>query len=134
MNRDCIKKNMSEYEFLTLFVSAATMLEKDPVVNGEDLETKLYNYSQDSNYRFLFENFLHDREEKKVDLKEGFDYCYSFGILVKSEDKNISIINITDNEAKQIIGKSNLFDVKAMYELCEDYYSNKKQNKAMIKK
>ncbi len=132
-----MKVNMLRFDeenFLDLFVATSVINDKNPVINRKEMEKKLYNYTNELEYAFLFNNIDIDPSEKVVYLEEAFSYGASFGLVNYIDEKQEDvIINITEAEAKQNIKKYDKYQIKAMDNICNDYYKIKEEKKVMIK-
>lgn len=126
--------DFEEKNFLELFLAITVLNNEDIVVKQEEMEKKLYKYIEDFKYRFLFINIDFDDNSKTVDLDFAFKYSLSFGLInYLDEKKEKNIINLTEYQAKERLKKYNEYQIKAMNDICSDYYKTNDNVKLKVK-
>ncbi len=136
------KPDISEYGFIRLYSATVILQGKNPIFENHKLEKDLYRYHSNEEYNFLFEDIV-IREDKifkensYVNLNASFLQCYTFGLLLPLHTNNLkSIINISKDEAKEILSSFNEKQIVAMENLCNEMTEekNKTDNKTFTKK
>ena len=143
MNKiECTKPNISEYGFIRLYSATVILQGKNPIFENHKLEKDLYRYHSNEEYNFLFEDIV-IREDKifkensYVNLNAGLGQGYALGLLLPLHTNNLkSIINISKDEAKEILSSFNEKQIVAMENLCNEMTEekNKMNNKTFTKK
>lgn len=143
MNKiECSKPDISEYGFIRLYSATVILQGKNPIFENHKLEKDLYRYHSNEEYNFLFEDIV-IREDKifkdssYLDLNAGLGQGYALGLLLPLHTNNLkSIINISKDEAKEILSSFNEKQIVAMENLCNEMTEekNKTDNKTFTKK
>lgn len=143
MKIECTKPNISEYGFLRLYSAVIVSQGKSPIFENHELEKDLYKYYDKEEYNFLFEDIA-KREDKifkdssYVNLNASFQQGYALGLLLPLQGTNNlkSIINLSKNNASEMLSSFTVEQVAAMANLCNkmDEEKNKTNNHTLIKK
>ena len=143
MNKiECTKPNISEYGFIRLYSAIVILQGKNPIFENHELEKDLFKYYDKEEYNFFFEDIV-KREDKifkdssYLDLNAGLGQGYALGLLLPLHTNNLkSIINISKDEAKEILSSFNEKQIVAMENLCNEMTEekNKTDNKTFTKK
>lgn len=137
---ECVKPEISDYSFLRLFSATIILQDQNPIIDNHQLEKELFEYYNKEEYHFLFEDFK-KKEDKiitdgnYIELNEVFQQGYAFGLLLMLRDNHHikSIINITKEDAKEILSTFDVEQVNAMSNLCNEL-SNKNNSLKNMKK
>ena len=143
MNKiECSKPDISEYGFIRLYSATVILQGKNPIFENHELEKDLFKYYDKEEYNFFFEDIV-KREDKifkdssYLDLNAGLGQGYALGLLLPLHTNNLkSIINISKDEAKEILSSFNEKQIVAMENLCNEMTEkkNKTDNKTFTKK
>ena len=144
MNKiECTKPNISEYGFIRLYSATVISQGKNPIFENHKLEKDLYKYYDKEKYNFLFEDIV-KREDKifkdssYLDLNAGLGQGYALGLLLPLQgSKNLkSIINLSRENASEILSSFNEKQIVAMGNLCNEMNEekNKRNNGTFTKK
>ena len=137
------KPDISEYGFIRLYSATVILQGKNPIFENHELEKDLFKYYDKEEYNFFFEDIV-KREDKifkdssYLDLNAGLGQGYALGLLLPlQESKNLkSIINLSRENASEILSSFNKKQIVAMGNLCNemDEEKNKINNTAFTKK
>ena len=140
---ECVKPDIDEYGFVRLYSATIISQGKNPIFENHKLEKDLYKYYDKEEYNFLFEDIV-KREDKifkdssYLDLNAGLGQGYALGLLLPLQgSKNLkSIINLSRENASEILSSFNEKQIVAMENLCNemDEEKNKINNNAFTKK
>ena len=144
MNKiECTKPYISEYGFIRLYSATVISQRKNPIFENHELEKNLYKYYDKEEYDFLFEDIV-KREDKifkdssYLDLNAAIGQGYALGLLLPLQrSKNLkSIINLSRENANEILSSFNEKQIVAMGNLCNemDEEKNKRNNSTFTKK
>ena len=116
---------------------------KNPIFENHELEKDLFKYYDKEEYNFLFEDIV-KREDKifkdssYLDLNAGLGQGYALGLLLPLQgSKNLkSIINLSRENASEILSSFNEKQIVAMGNLCNEMNEekNKRNNGTFTKK
>ena len=137
------KPDISEYGFIRLYSATVILQGKNPIFENHELEKNLFKYYNKEEYNFFFEDIV-KREDKifkdssYLDLNAGLGQGYALGLLLPLQgSKNLkSIINLSRENASEILSSFNEKQIVAMENLCNemDEEKNKINNTAFTKK
>lgn len=137
------KPDISEYGFIRLYSATVILQGKNPIFENHELEKDLFKYYDKEEYNFFFEDIV-KREDKifkdssYLDLNAGLGQGYALGLLLPLQgSKNLkSIINLSRENASEILSSFNEKQIVAMGNLCNemDEEKNKINNTAFTKK
>ena len=140
---ECVKPDIDEYGFVRLYSATIISQGKNPIFENHKLEKDLYKYYDKEEYNFLFEDIV-KREDKifkdssYLDLNSGLGQGYALGLLLPLQgSKNLkSIINLSRENASEILSSFNEKQIVAMGNLCNemDEEKNKRNNSTFTKK
>ena len=144
MNKiECTKPNISEYGFIRLYSAIVILQGKNPIFENHELEKDLFKYYDKEEYNFFFEDIV-KREDKifkdnsYLDLNAAIGQGYALGLLLPLQgSKNLkSIINLSRENASEILSSFNEKQIVAMENLCNEMTEekNKTDNKTFTKK
>ena len=144
MNKiECTKPDISEYGFIRLYSATVILQGKNPIFENHELEKDLYKYYDKEEYNFLFEDIV-KREDKifkdssYLNLNTAIGQGYALGLLLPLQcSHNLkSIINLSRENASEILSSFNEKQIVAMGNLCNemDEEKNKINNTAFTKK
>ena len=128
----CTKPDISEYGFLRLYSATIVSQGKNPIFENHELEKDLYNYYSKEEYKFLFEDII-KREDKifkessYLDLNASFQQGYALGLLLPLQGTHNlkSFINLSKDNANEILSSFHVKQVAAMQSLCQEMYEEK---------
>lgn len=146
MNKiECTKPDISEYGFIRLYSATVILQGKNPIFENHELEKDLYKYYDKEEYNFLFEDIV-KREDKifkdssYLALNAAIGQGYALGLLLPlplqgSHNLN-SIINLSRENASEILSSFNEKQIVAMENLCNEMNEekNKRNNGTFTKK
>ena len=134
MVKEGTRPSISNYGFLRLFSASTIAQGLNPIIENHQLEKDLCNYYGRAEYHFLFEDVgLHkdkfSRDGNYVDLNTAFQLGYANEFLLMLQDgyKLQSVINITKEQAKDILSSFEVEQVNAMNDLCNELNNSKIQ-------
>ena len=137
------KPDISEYGFIRLYSATVILQGKNPIFENHELEKDLYKYYDKEEYNFLFEDIV-KREDKifkdssYLDLNTAIGQGYALGLLLPLHGSHNlkSIINLSRENASEILSSFNEKQIVAMENLCNemDEEKNKINNTAFTKK
>ena len=140
---ECVKPDIDEYGFVRLYSATIISQGKNPIFENHKLEKDLYKYYDKEEYNFLFEDIV-KREDKifkdssYLDLNSGLGQGYALGLLLPLQGcHNLkSIINLSRENASEILSSFNEKQIVAMENLCNEMYEekNKVNNNVFTKK
>lgn len=146
MNKiECTKPDISEYGFIRLYSATVILQGKNPIFENHELEKDLYKYYDKEEYNFLFEDIV-KREDKifkdssYLALNAAIGQGYALGLLLplplQSSHNLNSIINLSRENASEILSSFNEKQIVAMGNLCNemDEEKNKRNNSTFTKK
>ena len=144
MNKiECSKPDISEYGFIRLYSATVILQGKNPIFENHELEKDLYKYYDKEEYNFLFEDIV-KREDKifkdssYLNLNIAIGQGYALGLLLPLQcSHNLkSIINLSRENASEILSSFNEKQIVAMENLCNemDEEKNKRNNSTFTKK
>ena len=137
---ECVKPDIDEYGFVRLYSATIISQGKNPIFENQK---DLFKYYDKEEYNFFFEDIV-KREDKifkdssYLDLNAGLGQGYALGLLLPLQgSKNLkSIINLSRENASEILSSFNEKQIVAMENLCNemDEEKNKINNTAFTKK
>ena len=137
------KPDISEYGFIRLYSATVILQGKNPIFENHELEKDLYKYYDKEEYIFLFEDIVKSedkifKDSSYLDLNAAIGQGYSLGLLLPLQgSKNLkSIINLSRENASEILSSFNEKQIVAMENLCNEMTEekNKMNNKTFTKK
>lgn len=130
MLKECCVDELSGFNFLRLLVSTMVVQDFNRIFDNYELERQLFEFYNEDEYHFLFESISTDVSKinnERIILDDAFQFAYAFSILTYiSDGRSIrSAINLSENEALDIISNFGERQVGAMDSLCQILKSRK---------
>lgn len=128
MNKECTKIKFTEYNFLELFVAVLEVNNLNPIIDKFELEEILADCYDKSEFKILFGDIIRKvkLDYNHVDLNDSFLKAQTWGLLQLLEDSSSTmkyIINISKEQAEQIIKSSDTAKMLTMFKLVENINS-----------
>lgn len=123
-------KMISEFKFFELFLSSYILNGNVPIIIRDEIEHKLAKYKDNEKYAFLYNDIIRYKAnidpEMSVILSESFQHGLAFGLVTVIQDGSIHtkyIINMDDEEAKEILKEYEPEEINAMNEIVADAFN-----------
>ena len=127
-------RELSEYKFLELFLITYIQKGNNPIIEKNDIETKLLKYKDNPEYSFLFSDIALKKdnltETRKVNLSEAFLNGIAWGLLMVIQNGAINtkyIINVSQDEISKFLENYGEEEKEAMSKMTDELMNENKK-------
>jgi hypothetical protein len=126
---------ISEDNFLKLLFSTIVIQEHNLIIEMDELEKNLYNFYYNSEFDLLFKN-INIKNDNCIDLNNAYNTALNSELLICIHNKSyiLTFINLSINEANEIIQQFKTNEINAMEKLCRNLYLQENKNTGLVLK